>query len=269
MPETARGGGTGAGRPDRGLTAQVLAAVTPATRETLQAIAAARGVRLADVVREAFALYIDQHRETTAEEKPVTTTVTLASNDDAQSLTTLLAIRGQTAGQDGATVTLTDEALSVLADLDDEHDGHYDGTHVWVGGTEYPVVDRDDAVGATYGPQAAAITALIERAMRTNLTEDQEDALFDADTASVELDQAEAAAEQAAVKAGRYQEYRAAIHDSEKAVSVVTGAVKGLVVRDLIGQDPLRADHYRTLSAAWVSVMGPVHPDDERDGLLA
>lgn len=115
---------------------------------------------------------------------------------------------------------------------------------------------------ANYGPQTAQILALIDRAKRAHLTEDEEDALFDADSVSVELDQAERAAEQAAVKAGRYQGYRAAIRDSAVAVSVVQGAVKALVVRDLIGQDPLRADHYRTLGAAWASVMGPIHPDD-------
>lgn len=40
---------------------------------------------------------------------------------------------------DGRTVTLTADALDVLAEFDEEWDGHYDGTHVWIGGTEYLV----------------------------------------------------------------------------------------------------------------------------------
>lgn len=40
---------------------------------------------------------------------------------------------------DGATLTIDDDALSILADLDGDADGHYDGTHIWVGGTEYAV----------------------------------------------------------------------------------------------------------------------------------
>jgi hypothetical protein len=41
---------------------------------------------------------------------------------------------------DGATIKIDDEALEVLAELDSETDGHYDGEHIWVGGSEYPVV---------------------------------------------------------------------------------------------------------------------------------
>lgn len=39
----------------------------------------------------------------------------------------------------GTTVTLDETALAVLADQPDDADGHYDGTYIWVGGTEYPV----------------------------------------------------------------------------------------------------------------------------------
>lgn len=64
-------------------------------------------------------------------------TVTLASADDAESLRDLAA-HGSTVEE--RTVSLTPTGLAALADLDDEHDGHFDGTHIWVGGTEYAVV---------------------------------------------------------------------------------------------------------------------------------
>ncbi len=40
----------------------------------------------------------------------------------------------------GTTAVLTAAALDVLADLPDDNDGHYDGSHVWIGGSKYPVV---------------------------------------------------------------------------------------------------------------------------------
>lgn len=46
---------------------------------------------------------------------------------------------------DGATVTMSAAALDYLAEevsagrITDEHDGYYDGTYVWIGGTEYLV----------------------------------------------------------------------------------------------------------------------------------
>jgi hypothetical protein len=39
----------------------------------------------------------------------------------------------------GSAVELTNDALERLADLDEDSDGHFDGTHIWVGGTEYAV----------------------------------------------------------------------------------------------------------------------------------
>jgi hypothetical protein len=36
-------------------------------------------------------------------------------------------------------VTLDQAALDVLAEQPDDCDGHFDGTYVWVGGSEYPV----------------------------------------------------------------------------------------------------------------------------------
>ena len=68
-----------------------------------------------------------------------TATVTLSNDADAVSLGALLARLGDEVTVNGRTVTLDADALNTLADLDDEHDGHFDGTYVWVGGTEYVV----------------------------------------------------------------------------------------------------------------------------------
>ena len=71
-------------------------------------------------------------------------TITFDSNDQAQFIADMpqLAANGHVVTVDGHTVTIDDEALAVLADIDPEHDGHYDGTHVWIGGSEYRVVRR-------------------------------------------------------------------------------------------------------------------------------
>lgn len=36
-------------------------------------------------------------------------------------------------------VALSRDALDVLGDLEADHDGYYDGTHIWIGGTQYAV----------------------------------------------------------------------------------------------------------------------------------
>ena len=36
-------------------------------------------------------------------------------------------------------VTISREGLAELAALPEDYDGHFDGQHVWVGGTEYAV----------------------------------------------------------------------------------------------------------------------------------
>lgn len=36
-------------------------------------------------------------------------------------------------------VTISPEGLAELAELDAHADGHFDGRHVWIGGTEYTV----------------------------------------------------------------------------------------------------------------------------------
>lgn len=54
-----------------------------------------------------------------------------------------------------------------------------------------------------------------------------------------------------------------------RAAPAAPAAASALVVRDLIGQHGFTADDYRALTARWASVVGPVHPDDVRDGLVA
>lgn len=48
----------------------------------------------------------------------------------------IAALAGEAAG---SSVNLSDNDLAVLGDLPKDNDGHYDGTYIWVGGTEYPV----------------------------------------------------------------------------------------------------------------------------------
>lgn len=70
-----------------------------------------------------------------------TVTITLGSAAQADFLAQMpqLVANGHRVEVDGSTVALTSDALEVLADQDDDEDGHYDGTHVWIGGTEYRV----------------------------------------------------------------------------------------------------------------------------------
>jgi hypothetical protein len=54
----------------------------------------------------------------------------------ADTLTLALGARPQV---DGSTITLTADDLAQLAALPEDHDGHYDGKLIWVGGTDYLV----------------------------------------------------------------------------------------------------------------------------------
>ena len=68
-------------------------------------------------------------------------TVTLANEEMAEFLRDMpqLAGNGHTVTLDDDTATLTTDALATLADLPEDNDGHYDGTYIWIGGTEYRV----------------------------------------------------------------------------------------------------------------------------------
>lgn len=48
-------------------------------------------------------------------------------------------VHGVEIGEDGRTVTLSAAALGVLAGLDEDYDGYFDGRHIWIGGSEYAV----------------------------------------------------------------------------------------------------------------------------------
>ena len=69
----------------------------------------------------------------------MTATITLTSPDQAQFIADMpqLAGNGHQVDVNGSTVTLTDDALEVLADLPEDNDGHFDGTAVYIGGTAY------------------------------------------------------------------------------------------------------------------------------------
>ena len=116
----------------------------------------------------------------------------------------------------------------------------------------------------TFGPQGAHVVALLERAR--HLTPDEasaldtawDNALGDAldDASDAAWDAAEAASLDAALAA---VEEAAALDDAlDDALYAVRDAAGALVVRDLIA-----TDHYDTLTRAWRTAIGPIHPEDE------
>lgn len=78
-----------------------------------------------------------------------TSQVTFPTTDMAAFLATDIA-----GTRDGSTVHLTAAQLAILAELPDDGDGHYDGTHIWIGGSEYAVRGM-----TTYTVQIEASTA--------------------------------------------------------------------------------------------------------------
>ena len=99
-------------------------------------------------------------------------TVTFTSADQAKFVLDL--IRPGAASEDAVvgatTLALSDDALGLLGELDEETDGHFDGEHVWIGGSEYPV-ERHSRLGRPrIGPALkirvpnADLDALTERA---------------------------------------------------------------------------------------------------------
>jgi hypothetical protein len=76
----------------------------------------------------------------------MTATVTLADSSSAYLLAQLVVTltgsgcsTSKVHRDNSRDVHLTDDHLDALSALDDEHDGHYDGTYIWVGGTAYKV----------------------------------------------------------------------------------------------------------------------------------
>jgi len=152
-------------------------------------------------------------------------------------------------------------------------------------------VVTDEDLAETFGPQWAAIVALIRRAAALTEREAQDlvaawgaamDAAWDATrgatrdaTRDAARDAAWVAAWGAAMDAARVAAWdatRGATRDAamdtawDAAWDATRGATRALLVRDLIGQHGFKQHHYNTLVAPWVKVAGPVHPDDQALG---
>ena len=136
-------------------------------------------------------------------------------------------------------------------------------------------VVTDEDLAETFGPQWAAIVALIRRAAA--LTEREAQDLVAAWVAAwgAARDAAWVAAWGAAMDAARVAAWdatRGATRDAamdtawDATWDATRGATRALLVRDLIGQHGFKQHHYNTLVAPWVKVAGPVHPDDQALG---
>jgi DNA-binding phage protein len=130
-------------------TAELLSAVTDAAqtailaeRQRVSAVRAAKnsGRFTAEEIAAAAGVTRDGVYKMLARSRP---TVALRDAEMARYLAGMPqidpAFGGPRVDVEGATVTLNTEALDLLADLDEDIDGHYDGTHIWIGGTEYRV----------------------------------------------------------------------------------------------------------------------------------
>ncbi len=128
-------------------------------------------------------------------------------------------------------------------------------------------VVTDEDLAETFGPQWAAIVALIRRAAALTEREAQDlDAAWDA-TRDAARDAAWGATRDAARDAAWVAAWGAAMDTAWDAAWVATrDAARALLVRDLIGQHGFKQHHYNTLVAPWVKVAGPVHPDDQALG---
>ena len=140
-------------------------------------------------------------------------------------------------------------------------------------------VVTDEDLAETFGPQWAAIVALIRRAAALTEREAQDlvatrDAAWDAAWVATWVaardaarDAARVAAWDAARDAARVAAWDAAMDTAwDAAWDATRGATRALLVRDLIGQHGFKQHHYNTLVAPWVKVAGPVHPDDQALG---
>ena len=136
-------------------------------------------------------------------------------------------------------------------------------------------VVTDEDLAETFGPQWAAIVALIRRAAALTEREAQDlDAAWDA-TRDAAWD-ATRGATRGATRDAAWDATRGATRDATRdaardaawvaAWDATRGATRALLVRDLIGQHGFKQHHYNTLVAPWVKVAGPVHPDDQALG---
>ena len=131
------------------------------------------------------------------------------------------------------------------------------------------VTDAD--LADTFGPQWAAIVALVRRS--AVLTADEVQRLDAAGVAAWDAAWAAAgvAAWDAAWAAARDAAWDAAWAAARDAAWVAAraaawaaavDAARALAVRDLIGEHGFTQAHYDTLTGPWRTVIGPVHPDD-------
>lgn len=108
----------------------------------------------------------------------MTALVTFQSADQARFIADapVLASNGHRVDVDDTTVILTDSALAVLAEQLDGWDGHYDGTHIWIGGHGFPVRHGwrilQELVQARANIDAAKKTLAEARARRVKLIRD-------------------------------------------------------------------------------------------------
>jgi hypothetical protein len=132
------------------------------------------------------------------------------------------------------------------------------------------------------GPQGEHVAALIQRA--GGLSAAEAEGLYAARDAVWAA--ARYVAGNAAWNAAREAVWAAAWNAARKAVWAAAREAAGeaawatawdaaqvaawaLVVRDLIGQYGFTQDHYDLLTRPWASVIGPVHPDDRPEGVVA
>ena len=136
-------------------------------------------------------------------------------------------------------------------------------------------VVTDEDLAETFGPQWAAIVALIRRAAALTEREAQDLVAVWVAAWGATRDAAWVAAWGAAMDAARVAAWdatRGATRDAamdtawDAAWDAARGATRALLVRDLIGQHGFKQHHYNTLVAPWVKVAGPVHPDDQALG---
>jgi hypothetical protein len=118
-------------------------------------------------------------------------------------------------------------------------------------------VEIDDAeLAKTFGPQWESIVALVRTAATITLQRGNE-----LDAAWAAARDAAWAAARAAARDATWDAARDAARDA--AWDAAGDAAWALGVRDLIGQHGFTQAHYDLLTAPWVKVMGPVHPDDK------
>ncbi len=123
------------------------------------------------------------------------------------------------------------------------------------------VTDAD--LADTFGPQWAAIVALVRRASVLTADEVQRlDAARGAARAAARAAAEDAARDAAGAAAGAAAWGAARAAAGAAAWAAARAAAGALAVRDLIGEHGFTKAHYDTLAGPWRTVIGPVHPDD-------